>query len=265
MEQNPREEVEKMIKERNLTGLFEKVTEFHGHYCHKVAYGLRASLLAMRELGLKSLGEEGGRIVAISDSPGPFCNGIQYTLGLTLGHSDFVVRDMGKLALTLLKHDGSAVRVSLRPDFLDGFPNRNPELAPLLGGRYGTIPVPEEKETPLTIMGLMQYIMEKMGMKDEEEMKQMMEQMMGTVKAAVFKELEMPDEEMFKAEKKTLDFSQYAPICQCTHPIIVCEACGEVVFEPYIRVKRGKNLCMECAGEGCDVLVKGKIAGVKII
>ena len=22
----------------------------------------------------------------------------------------------------------------------------------------------------------------------------------------------------------------------------------EVVFEPYIRVKRGKNLCMECAG-----------------
>ncbi len=262
MKQNPREQVEKMIKGNDLIGLFEKATEFHGHYCHKVAYGVKGSLLAMRELGLELLGEEGGRIVAIADSPGPFCNGIQYTLGLSLGHSDFVVRDMGKLTLTLLKHDGSAVRVSLRPDFLDGFPRRNPELAPLLGGRYGTIPVPEEKETPLTIMGLIQHIMEKMGIKDEEEMKKMMEGMMETVKAAVLKELKIPDEEMFKVEKKTLDFSQYAPICQCTHPIIVCEVCKEVVFEPYIRIKRGKNLCMECAGENYDMLVKGKVARV---
>jgi len=260
MEQKPREEVEKMIKESDLRGLFEKATEFHGHYCHKVAYGVRASLLAMKELGLETLGEEGGRIVAITDSPGPFCNGIQSTLGLTLGHSDFVVRDLGKLALTLSRLDGSAVRVSLRPEFLDGFPKRNPELAPLLGGRYGTIPVPEGKETPLTIMGLMQYIMEKMGMTKEEEMKKMMEEMMGTVKTAVSGELEVPDEEMFRIEKKTIDFSQYAPVCQCTHPIVICEACEEVVFEPYIRVKRGKNLCMECAGEGYNVLAKGKVA-----
>ena len=262
MDKKPREEIEEMIKRDDLTGLFEKATEFHGHYCHKVAYGVKASLLAMRELGLESLGEEGGRIVAIADSPGPFCNGIQYTLGLTLGHSDFVVRDLGKLALTLSRHDGSAVRVSLRPEFMDGFPKRNPELAPLKGGRYGTIPVPEDKETPLTIMELMQYIMEKMGMTKEEEMKQMMEQMMGTVKAAVLKELKIPDEEMFKVDKKTLDFSQYAPVCQCTHPIVVCEECKEVVFEPYIRIKRGKNLCLECAGEGYDMLVKGKVARV---
>ena len=260
MEQNPREEVEKMIKGKDLKGLFEKATEFHGHYCHKVAYGVKAGLLAMNELIPESLGEEGGRIVAITDSPGPFCNGIQFVLGLTLGHSDFVVRDMGKLALTLLKHDNSAVRVSLRPEFLDGFPKRNPELAPLLGGSYGTIPVPEDKKTPLTIIELMQHIMEKMGIKDEEEMKKMMEQMMGTVKTVVLKELDLPDKEMFKVEKKTLDFTQYAPVCQCTNPIVVCEACEEVVFEPYIRIKRGRKLCKECAGEGYDMLVKGKVA-----
>jgi len=134
MEQKPREEAEKMIKGSDLRGLFEKATEFHGHYCHKVAYGVKASLVAMKELGIESMGEEHGRIVALVDSPGPFCNGIQSVLGLTLAHSDFVVRDMGKLALTLLKHDGSAVRVSLRPEFLDGFSKRNPELQPLLGG-----------------------------------------------------------------------------------------------------------------------------------
>ena len=259
MEQKPREEAEKMIKGSDLRGLFEKATEFHGHYCHKVAYGVKASLVAMKELGIESMGEEHGRIVALVDSPGPFCNGIQSVLGLTLAHSDFVVRDMGKLALTLLKHDGSAVRVSLRPEFLDGFARRNPELAPLIGGRYGTIPVPEEKATPLTIIELMQYIMEKMGIKEKEEMAKMMEQMMGTVKAAVLRELESPDDDMFKVEKKTLDFSEYAPVCQCTHPIIVCEVCKEVVFEPYVRVKRGKNLCIECAGEGYDMLVKGKV------
>ena len=60
MEQRPRDEVEEMIRGGDLTGLFEKATEFHGHYCHKVAYGVKASLLAMKELGLESLGEKKG-------------------------------------------------------------------------------------------------------------------------------------------------------------------------------------------------------------
>jgi len=55
-----------MNKEIYIKGIFEKATEFHGHYCHKVAYGVKASLVAMKEL-------EGGRVVAIADSSGPFC------------------------------------------------------------------------------------------------------------------------------------------------------------------------------------------------
>ena len=97
MVDNPRQELEKMTKVGDFKGVFEKATEFHGHYRHQVAYGVRASLLAMKELGIKSVKEEGGRIVAIADSPGPFCNGIQIVLGLTLGHSDFVVRDFANL------------------------------------------------------------------------------------------------------------------------------------------------------------------------
>ena len=83
---------------------------------------------------------------------------------------------------------------------------------------------------------------------------------MGMVKAAVLKELEVPAEEMFKVEKKNLAFSEYAPICQCTHPIIVCDSCGETVFEPYIRMRRGKHICIECAGEEYSMLAKGRIA-----
>ena len=108
-------------------------------------------------------------------------------------------------------------------------------------------------------MGLMRYIMDKMEIKEEEEMKKMMEQMKSTLKAIVLRELEIPDEEMFKVEKKSFDFSKYAPVCQCTHPIIVCESCGEVIFEPYVRSKNGKNVCLECAGGQYSMLVKGEI------
>ena len=259
MMDNPAQAIETMIKSGDYKGVFEKATEIHGHYCHKVAYGVKASLLAMKMIGIKSSREGGGRIVAIADSAGPFCNGIQSTLGLTLSHSDFVIRDMGKLALTLLKDDNSAVRVSLRPEFLDRFSQRNTAFAPLFGGKYGSISVPDEKETPLTIIQLMQYIMEKMGIEDEEEMKKMMDEMMGTFRKAVLNELEISDDEMFKVEKKMLDFSEYAPVCQCTYPIVICESCKEVVFEPYIRVKKGKNLCIDCAGEDYSLLVKGRV------
>ena len=261
MPQNPRQEIEEMVSKGDLKGLWEKkATEFHGHNCHKVAYGVRAGALALKELGIKPTREETeGRVVAIVDSSGPFCNGVQVVTGLTMGTSHFVIRDIGKLALTLMKMDGSAVRVALRPEFLDDFSKRAPELAALIGGRYATIPVPEEKETPLTIVELIGYIMEKMGAKTEEEMQKMMEQMMGTLKRAVLAELDVPDEQMFKVEKKKLDFSQYAPVCQCTHPIVVCDSCGETTFEPYIRTRKGKNVCPECAGEEYSMLVKGGI------
>ena len=258
MEGNPRGHIQQMIRGNDLDGLFEKASEFHGHYCHKVAYGLRASIRALKELGFELMEAEGGKMVAIADSPGPFCNGIQYTLGLTLGHSDFVVRDLGKLALTLAKFDGSAVRVSLRPEFLDGFSERNPELSIIMGGEFATISVSEEKETPLTIIDLSKHMMEKIEGEDEAETKKN-EQTMGAFKAVVFKELKIDDKEMFRVEKKEIDFSQYAPVCQCTHPIVICDICKEVVFEPYIRVKRGKKLCMECAGESYDMLARGKM------
>jgi len=256
---NLRQEVEDMVARGDVRELLERASEFHGHYCHKVAYGVKASVLALRELGTGSAKKVEGSLVVIVDSPGPFCNGIQFVTGLTLGHSDLVIRDLGKLALTLVKSDGTGVRISLRPEFMDGFSKRNPELAPLLGGRYGTIPVPEEVKTPLTIQQLMEYIMQKMGIKEEEQLKKMMEQMAGTVKAAVFRELAAPEEEMFSIEKRKLDFSEYAPVCQCTHPVVVCESCNEMVFEPYIRSKESKNLCLECAGEEYGMMAGGKI------
>ena len=246
MAENPREKLEEMIGRGDLEGLLEKATEFHGHYCHKVAYGIKAGLLTLKELGVTVPSREVmGGIVAIVECTGPFCNGVQITTG-TLGMSNLIIEDYGKLALTLLKSDGSAVRVILRPEFLDNFTTRNPELAEMFVGKYATIAVPEEEKTPLTQMGLMEFFMRKMGIKEAKELQETMEKMMETHKNAVFKELKVKEEEMFKVERKELDFSKYAPICQCTYPVTKCDSCGELVFEPYARVKRGKVVCTQC-------------------
>ena len=161
--------------------------------------------------------------------------------------------------MTLVTQDDSAVQVSIRPKFLDGFASRNPNLSLLLGGRYATIPVSEGQMTPLRIIDLSHHMLERMDARDEADKQKRMEQMMSAFKAAVFGELHINDDDMFKVEKKSIDFDQYAPVCQCTYPIVICNTCGEAVFEPYVRVKRGKNFCMECSGESYDLLVKGKI------
>ncbi|MEW6034323.1 MAG: FmdE family protein [Chloroflexota bacterium] len=262
MAENPRRETEEMVAKGDLKGLWRtKASEFHGHACHKVAYGVKAGALALKELGIKPTREDTeGKVVAIVDSSGPFLNGVQVVTGLTVGTSHLVIRDIGKLALTLVKMDGSAVRVALRPEFLDGFAQRIPDLAGLMGGRYGTIPVPEGRRTPLTVMELMGYIMEKMGVQTGEDLQKIMEGMAGTLREAVMKELDVPDEQMFKVERKEVDFSQYAPICQCTCPVVVCQSCGEVVLEPYVRTKNRMRVCPECAVGRYSVLAKGRIA-----
>lgn len=250
MEANPRAKLEEMVQRGDLEGLLEKSAEFHGHYCHKVAYGLKAGLLALKELGIEAPDRQVlVAMVAIVECTGPFCNGVQITTG-TLGMSNLVIEDRGKLALTLLKGDGSAVRAALRADFLDDFTKRNPELAALFAGRYATIAVPEEMETPLTHMKLMEFFTKKMGIKDPKELEAMMGKMMEAHESVVFRELKVKEEEMFKVERKEMDFSKYAPICQCTYPVAKCDLCGEVVFEPYARVKGGKTVCMQCAGAG---------------
>ncbi|MFC1920060.1 FmdE family protein [Chloroflexota bacterium] len=261
MTETPRHEIEEMLSKGDLRTLWEtKATEFHGHNCHKVAYGVRAGALALKELGIKPGRDEiEGRLVAIVDSSGPFLNGVQVVTGLTVGTSHLVIRDVGKLALTLVKMDNTAVRVAVKPEFLDGLTQRVPALGGLMGGRYGTIPVPEGRKTPLTIMELMGHIMEKMGAQSAEELQKMMEQMGTTIKEAVVKELDVPDNQMFKVERKEVDFSLYAPICQCTHTAVVCGSCGEFVLEPYVRIRRGKSTCPECAGEEYRLLAKGQI------
>ncbi len=108
-----------------------------------------------------------------------------------------IIRDIGKLVLMLLRSDGS----------LDEFPRRNPEVEDIFG-KYASI-FPEEMETPLTKVKLTEFRMEKTGAN-----KEMMKRMEEKLKGIVFRELDVPDEDMFRVEKGRMDFSEYASICQ---------------------------------------------------
>ncbi|RLG36749.1 MAG: hypothetical protein DRN91_07230 [Candidatus Alkanophagales archaeon] len=252
---SPREEVVEAIRKRDAKWLLDKSVEFHGHYCHKVAYGIKASLLALEELGMSAADDDiMGSVVTLVETAGPFCNGVQLVLG-TLGGANLVVRDCGKLAITLLRSDGTAIRVSVRPEFLDGFVERHPEMKRVFRGKYATILV-EGERTPLTKLRLLEVLT---GCMNPEEREALVEEMTKRHKEAVLKELEASDEEMFKVERKKLEFSAFAPVCECTMPIVVCEACGDAVLETHVRLRNGRKLCLDCAGEKTPMLVAGRL------
>ncbi len=98
----------------------EGIQAFPGHMCPGLAIGIRASELALREIGSHSVDEE---IVAIVETDMCGVDAIQYLTGCTFGKGNLIHRDYGKNAFTFIRRaDGKAMRVSLRPDAL-----RSPE------------------------------------------------------------------------------------------------------------------------------------------
>ncbi|MBP1912143.1 peroxiredoxin [Thermococcus stetteri] len=46
----------RLVEEKNADGILEYAREFHGHVCPYLALGIRASLVAMEELGVEPIG-----------------------------------------------------------------------------------------------------------------------------------------------------------------------------------------------------------------
>ena len=59
------------------------------------------------------------------------------------------------------------------------------------------------------------------------------------------KELDVSEDEMFKIERKKVEVPEYAPIFSSVR----CAICGEEIMETKARVKDGKFVCIECAGD----------------
>ena len=219
-----------LIEKGDLKGLLEKSDEFHGHICPYSAYGVKAGYIAACELGIRNTGME--EVVAIVETNNCFSDGIQLVTGCTFGNNGLIFRDYGKTAVTVARRDGTAIRIALNPDFEESIVKKYPEANAL----FEKIVVRREEAT-------------------EEERKRMMQLFTGMS----FELLDVPGDEMFIIEHKTINLPAYAPIFSSVR----CAICGELIMETRARVKGGKFACIECAGDEYYLLTGAGISIAK--
>ncbi|WP_048147730.1 FmdE family protein [Palaeococcus ferrophilus] len=208
----------KLVGERNAEGILEYAREFHGHVCPYLALGIRASLVAMEELGVGRLDYSGSvdeSILAIVEVNSCFTDGVQVATGCTLGNNSLIYLDLGKTALTLVKRSTwEGVRVYADAEKLAKY---YPSGATELFNRV----VKERKGTP-------------------EERKRLWE----LWEEAAMRMLHLPREE-FKIERVKIPPIEQAPIFNSLR----CSSCGELVMETRAVYVDGKPYCLSCAGE----------------
>jgi len=116
---------------------FEKCVAFHGHLCPGLAVGFRAARVLMDRLGVQTAGDE--ELVAIVETDACGADAIQVLTGCTFGKGNFIFKNYGKHAFTLVdRKRGRAVRACLRPGGLEADPGhlsllekvRNEEASP---------------------------------------------------------------------------------------------------------------------------------------
>jgi len=220
-EKNPlRKNIEELIEKGDLKGLLEKTGELHGHFCAYSACGVKAGYIALRELGIKNTGMKD--FVAIVETNNCFGDGIQVVTGCTFGNRALIFKDYGKTAVTVARRDGVAIRIALNPDFVDALTEKYPDAWSLF---------------------------EKIVVRKEKAIEEEMERLRQLFAVMSFEMLDVPEDKMFRIERKTIRLPEYAPK---SHPVFSstkCSVCGEKVLETHARVKNGKAVCIPCSGE----------------
>jgi len=213
MNDNPREEIENLIRKGDLEGLLRKAAEIHGHFCSYLAYGVKAGYIAVKELGIESTGME--EVIAIVETNNCFSDGVQVITGCTFGNNGLIYKDVGKTAVTVAKRDGTAVRIVLDPVYEESIGKEYSEASEL----WEKIIVKREEATP----------------REHERMMKLFAEMS-------FKELKKPAEKMFKITRMKIETPEYAPIFNS----VICPVCGEKTYKPVMH--EGKLVCINCAG-----------------
>ena len=187
---------------------FKRCADFHGHICPGLSIGYKAAEAALEWLNEnRSVDEE---IVAIVETDACSADAVQVLTGCTFGKGNFIYRDYGKMALTLLsRKNGEGVRVAMK------------------AGAFA----PDEAH-----MALLKKVMN--GSADEEEKKQFQD--------LHFKRtcdvLEMPEEELFDVKPVQMELPSKAQIA----PSEPCAMCGEPTMGTKLENVDGKMICRGC-------------------
>ena len=187
--------------------------EFHGHHCPFMPIGFRMGQLAMREMQVEREKDHGLFAfpeIGVGHPQTCMVDGIQIATGCTYGKLLVEKTGIGKLAVTLWKPGKIAVRVAMKPEFMD----RLAQFEFFTYRKAGK----EPSEIPDAVTN--------------EVVDWMFAQ---------------PDEALFLVEAKP-NFT-YRP-ARGSFNKAKCVKCGEYVFERYVRQVDGQPHCLPCAGYG---------------
>ena len=184
--------------------------EFHGHRCPFMPIGYRMGKLALEKLGIERERDHGFFVFPELGEGHPqtcLMDGIQAATGATYGKVLMAKTFYGKLAAIFHHPKKGAIRFSLLPDFIDA-------------------------------MGKFEFLAyRKKGVEPSQIPPEVSEEIIRWV-------YEQPDDVVFKVEPKP-DF-KFSPV-KGSFNKTKCSACGEYVFDRYLRMKDSQPICIPCS------------------
>jgi formylmethanofuran dehydrogenase subunit E len=198
-----------MIREKDfIPEDFQRCADFHGHICPGLAIGYRAAKAGMEWLSANRAEDE--EVVAIVETDACGADAIQVLTGCTFGKGNFIHRDFGKQAFTLLgRKTGRGVRLALRAGALE------------LSGQH---------------RGLFDRIRE--GTASPEERRKFQQLHLGKSREI----MEKPLPELFEIKEVSPALPSKAKI----EPSKPCQVCGEPTMGSKLQNHDGKEICRSC-------------------
>jgi formylmethanofuran dehydrogenase subunit E len=212
IKENPRKKIISLLKNNKTEELLTLSGTLHGHYCPGLAIGVIGSVYLVDKLKNFSDGME--EVICVMEINSCFADGIQYVTGCSMGNNSLIYRDFGKTAFSLVKRDGTGLRLVSKPSFRNALHEKNPEFA-----KYYNLVVAEQN-------------------RDEE----LLYKFKKSAKDACFSLLEWDINDIFKIESVKLDLPNYAPVRES----VVCEVCGEEIMMGKEIIENNKIYCKGC-------------------
>jgi formylmethanofuran dehydrogenase subunit E len=188
---------------------FMKCVEFHGHMCPGLAIGFQAARVLMKRLGVRKAPDE--ELLAIVETDACGADAIQVMTGCTFGKGNFVFKNYGKHAFSLVdRRRGKAMRVCLRPDASKADPKH------------------------LSLFERVQN--DKASPKELAQFKELQQQRTQNI-------MEAEAECLFKIEEISPNIPPKARIMESE----TCDFCGEPTKVDLLSNRNGKRLCIPCS------------------
>jgi formylmethanofuran dehydrogenase subunit E len=196
-------------KETFSKGDFARCVQFHGHTCPGLAIGFQAARTLMKRLGVRKAPDE--ELLAVVETDACGADAIQVMTGCTFGKGNFVFKNYGKHAFSLMdRGKGKGIRVCLLPDVFES----DPEYLPL------SKKVQRDEASA----------------KETKRFRQLQQD-------RVQKILEAKSESLFKIEEISADIPAKARIVESG----ICDLCGEPTKADLLRKMGSKKICIPCA------------------